>query len=87
MFGSFLTVFCLKMGTKQNKHSHSAVESKQYTVTGVKIVLKIFVPGKEILVCYLKTTPCTKFQANRIKTKKLGLSAFLPKQDDVIKTS
>ena len=27
MFGSSLTVFCLKMGTKQNKHSHSAVES------------------------------------------------------------
>ena len=51
MFGSFLTVFCLKMGTKQNKHSHSAVESKHYTVTGVKIVLKIFVSGKEILVC------------------------------------
>ena len=36
MFGSFLTVFCLKMGTKQNKHSYSAVESKHYTVTGVK---------------------------------------------------
>ena len=47
MFGSSLTVFCLKMGTKQNKHSHSAVESRHYTVTGVKRVLKIFVSGKE----------------------------------------
>ena len=52
MFGSSLTVFCLKIGTKQKKHSHSAVESKHSTVNGVKGVLKLFVSGREIFVCY-----------------------------------
>ena len=52
MFGSSLIVFCLKRGTKQNRHSHSVAESKNCTVNDVKAVLKIFVSGKEISVCY-----------------------------------
>ena len=42
MFGSSLTVFCLKRGTKQNRHSQSVAESKNCTVNDVKAVLKIF---------------------------------------------
>ena len=48
----FLTVFHLKRGTKQNRHSHSVAESKNCTVNDIKAVSKIFVSGKEILVCY-----------------------------------
>ena len=47
MCGSSLTVFCLKRGTKQNRHSHSVAESKNCKVNGVKGVLKILVSGEE----------------------------------------
>ena len=52
MFGSSLTVVCLKRGTKQNRHSHSVAGSKNCTVNDVKAVLKSFPSGKEILVSY-----------------------------------
>ena len=44
------------MGAKQNKHSHSAVESKHCTVNGLKGVLKIFVSSREMLACYRLST-------------------------------
>ena len=39
--------FCLKRGTKQNRHSHSVAESKNCTVNDVKGVFKILFPVKK----------------------------------------